>query len=49
MNFKKLTTAEAVVCVNSWVSGAMLILRWLGVGYDIKAALLFHQQRIAVI
>lgn len=31
--FKKLTTAEAVVCVNSWVSGAMLILRWYGVGY----------------
>lgn len=31
--FKKLTTAEAVVCVNSWVSGAMLMLRWLGVGY----------------
>ena len=31
--FKKLTTTEAVVCVNSWVSGAMLILRWFGVGY----------------
>lgn len=31
--FKKLTTAEAVVCVNSWVSGAMLMLRWFGVGY----------------
>lgn len=30
--FKKLTTAEAVVCVNSWVSGAMLMLRWFGVG-----------------
>ena len=29
--FQKLTTAEAVVCVNSWVSGTMLILRWLGV------------------
>jgi len=29
---KKLTTASAVVCVNSWTSGAMLILRWLGVG-----------------
>lgn len=31
--FKKLTTAETVVCVNSWVSGAMLMLRWYGVGY----------------
>lgn len=30
--FKKLTTAESVVCVNSWVSGAMLMLRWFGVG-----------------
>lgn len=30
--FKKLTTAEAVVCVNSWVSGAMLMMRWFGVG-----------------
>jgi dTDP-4-amino-4,6-dideoxygalactose transaminase len=30
--FKKLTSAEAVVCVNSWVSGAMLMLRWFGVG-----------------
>ena len=30
--YKKLTTAEAVVCMNSWVSGVMLILRWLGVG-----------------
>lgn len=29
---KKLTTSEAVVCVNSWVSGAMLMLRWFGVG-----------------
>ena len=29
---KKLTTADAVVCVNSWVSGAMLMLRWYGVG-----------------
>ena len=28
----KLTTAPAVACVNSWVSGAMLILRWFGVG-----------------
>ncbi len=31
--FRKLTTAKAVVCVNSWVSGAMLMLRWFGVGY----------------
>lgn len=30
---KKLTSAPAVVCVNSWVSGAMLMLRWFGVGY----------------
>ena len=30
---KKLTTAEAVICVNSWTSGAMLMLRWFGVGY----------------
>jgi len=29
---KKLTTAEAVVCVNSWTSGAMLMLKWFGVG-----------------
>lgn len=29
---KKLTMAKAVVCVNSWVSGAMLMLRWFGVG-----------------
>ncbi len=29
--FCKLTTANEVVCVNSWVSGAMLMLRWLGV------------------
>jgi dTDP-4-amino-4,6-dideoxygalactose transaminase len=28
---RKLTTADAVVCVNSWVSGAMLMLRWFGV------------------
>ncbi len=31
--FRKLTTAESVICVNSWVSGAMLMLRWFGVGY----------------
>jgi len=30
--FKKLTTAEEVICVNSWVSGTMLMLRWFGVG-----------------
>lgn len=29
---KKLTTTDAVVCVNSWTSGAMLMLRWFGVG-----------------
>ncbi|SKA20430.1 dTDP-4-amino-4,6-dideoxygalactose transaminase [Chitinophaga eiseniae] len=29
---KKLTGAPACICVNSWVSGAMLILRWFGVG-----------------
>ena len=29
---RKLTTSDAVVCVNSWTSGAMLVLRWLGVG-----------------
>jgi dTDP-4-amino-4,6-dideoxygalactose transaminase len=26
------TGAPAAVCVNSWTSGAMLVLRWLGVG-----------------
>jgi len=29
---KKLTTSKAVICVNSWTSGAMLMLRWFGVG-----------------
>lgn len=29
--FRKLTTANEVVCVNSWVSGAMLMMRWFGV------------------
>lgn len=29
---RQLTGAPAVVCVNSWTSGAMLMLRWLGVG-----------------
>lgn len=28
---KLLTSSTAVVCVNSWVSGAMLMLRWFGV------------------
>lgn len=27
-----LTGAPAVVCVNSWTSGAMLLLRWFGIG-----------------
>jgi dTDP-4-amino-4,6-dideoxygalactose transaminase len=30
---RKFTNAEAVLCVNSWTSGAMLMLRWFGVGY----------------
>jgi dTDP-4-amino-4,6-dideoxygalactose transaminase len=30
---KKLTSTEAVICVNSWTSGAMLMLRWFGVGF----------------
>lgn len=29
--FEKLTKAEAVLCVNSWTSGAMLMLRWFGI------------------
>lgn len=29
---QEFTTVDAVVCVNSWVSGAMLMLRWFGVG-----------------
>jgi dTDP-4-amino-4,6-dideoxygalactose transaminase len=29
-----LTGAPAVLCVNSWTSGAMLMLRWFGVGPD---------------
>lgn len=28
----KLTGSEAALCVNSWTSGAMLVLRWFGVG-----------------
>lgn len=29
---RKFTECEAVLCVNSWTSGAMLILHWFGVG-----------------
>lgn len=29
---KNFVNSDAVVCVNSWTSGAMLMLRWLGVG-----------------
>ncbi len=29
---KKLTKSDCTICVNSWTSGAMLILRWYGVG-----------------
>jgi dTDP-4-amino-4,6-dideoxygalactose transaminase len=29
---RKFVNAEAVLCVNSWTSGAMLMLRWFGVG-----------------
>ncbi len=29
--FAKLTNAPAALCVNSWTSGAMLILKWFGV------------------
>ena len=28
----KLTGSEAVLCVSSWTSGAMLVLRWFDVG-----------------
>lgn len=28
----KLTATEAVLCVSSWTSGAMVVLRWFGVG-----------------
>jgi len=28
----KLTGSDAVLCVNSWTSGAMVVLRWFGVG-----------------
>jgi len=29
---RKFTGTDAVICVNSWTSGAMLMLRWFGVG-----------------
>ena len=29
--FELLTKSEAVLCVNSWTSGAMLMLRWFGI------------------
>jgi dTDP-4-amino-4,6-dideoxygalactose transaminase len=29
---QKITDTDTVICVNSWTSGAMLILRWFGVG-----------------
>ena len=29
---KKLTDCKDVICVNSWTSGAMIVLKWLGVG-----------------
>lgn len=29
---RKLTGAPVAVCVNSWTSGAMLMLRWFGIG-----------------
>lgn len=32
IEIKKLTTSPAVVCVNSWTSGAMLMLKWFGIG-----------------
>lgn len=30
---RKFCNASEVLCVNSWTSGAMLMLRWFGVGY----------------
>jgi dTDP-4-amino-4,6-dideoxygalactose transaminase len=30
---KKLTKSDATLCVNSWTSGAMLMLKWFGVGF----------------
>jgi len=29
---KKITSSKTAICVNSWTSGALLILRWFGVG-----------------
>ena len=31
-NISKLTKVKNTLCVNSWTSGAMLILRWFGIG-----------------
>tara|TARA_B100001059_G_scaffold236765_1_gene290054 strand:+ start:6813 stop:8039 length:1227 start_codon:yes stop_codon:yes gene_type:complete len=33
IEIKKFTDCDEVLCVNSWTSGAMLMLRWFGVGY----------------
>ena len=30
---RKLNGSQSVICVNSWTSGAMLMLRWFNVGY----------------
>ncbi|TCN62214.1 DegT/DnrJ/EryC1/StrS family aminotransferase [Acetobacteroides hydrogenigenes] len=30
---RKFCNASEVLCVNSWTSGAMLMLRWFGIGY----------------
>lgn len=30
---KEFLNSKAVLCVNSWTSGAMLILKWFGIGY----------------
>ena len=32
IEIKKISMAKEVLCVNSWSSGAMLILRWFGIG-----------------
>ena len=29
---KRFTNSDKVICVNSWTSGAMLVLRWFGIG-----------------
>ena len=31
---KKYAFGEEVLCVNSWTSGAIMVLRWLGIGRD---------------